>query len=81
MPLASEWRPTYLSTFWSCLEIIRSEVSNENFTMTSPSRNEINYMWPAGTCVIVWDSIITRIDEIRLSKNRLLRLPDFRGAT
>ena len=49
--------------------------------MTSPTRNEINYMWPAGTCVMVGDSIITRIDEIRLSKNRLVRLPDFRGAT
>ena len=25
--------------------------------MTSPSRNEINYMWPAGTCVTVGDSL------------------------
>ena len=39
------------------------------------------HTWPAGTCVIVGDPIITGINEKRLSKNRLVTVHDFRGAT
>ena len=59
----------------------RSEVSGENCTINEASPNETKYTWPAGTCVIVGDSIITGIDEKRLSKNRLVKVHDFRGAT
>ena len=38
-------------------------------------------MWPAATCIIVGDSIITEIDEKRLSTNCLVKVHDFRGAT
>ena len=42
---------------------------------------EIKHTWPADTCVIVGDSIITGIDEKRLSKDLLVKVHDFRGAT
>ena len=38
-------------------------------------------MWWAGTCVIVGDFIITGIDEESLTKNCLVKLDAFRGAT
>ena len=59
----------------------RSEVSDENCTINEAFPMEIKHMWPAGTCAIVEDSIITGIDEKRLSKNRLVKVHDFRGAT
>ena len=59
----------------------RSEVSNENCTINEASPKEIKHTRPAGTCVIVGDSIITRIAEKRLSKNRLVKVHDFRGVT
>ena len=37
--------------------------------------------WPAGTCLLVGDSILTGIDEKRLSRsNQEVNLRDFRGA-
>ena len=59
----------------------RSEVSDETCTINEASPKETKHTWPAGTCVIVGDSIITGIDEKRFSKNRLVKLHDFRGAT
>ena len=59
----------------------RSEVSDENCTINEASPKEIKHTWPADTCVIAGDSIITGIDEKRLSKNRLVKVHDFRGAT
>ena len=59
----------------------RSEVSDETCTINEASPKETKHTWPAGTCVIVGDSIITGIDEKRLSKNRLVKVHDFRGAT
>ena len=59
----------------------RSEVSDENCTINEASPKETKHTWPIGTCVIVGDSIITGIDEKRLSKNRLVKVHDFRGAT
>ena len=59
----------------------RSEVSDETCTINEASPKETKHTWPAGTCVIVGDSIITGIDENRLSKNRLVKVHDFRGAT
>ena len=41
----------------------RSEVSEENCTINEASPKEIKHTWPADTCVIVEDSIITGIDE------------------
>ena len=42
----------------------------------------MKHTWPAGTCLIVGDSILTGIDEKRLSnKNQLVKVRDFRGAT
>ena len=43
----------------------RSEVSDENCTINEASLKEIKHTWPAGTCVIMGDSIITGIDEKR----------------
>ena len=37
----------------------RSEVSDENCTINEASPKETKQLWPAGTCVIVGDSIIT----------------------
>ena len=59
----------------------RSEVSNENCAINEASPKEAKHTWPAGTCVIVGDSIITGIDEKRLGKNCLVKVHDFRGAT
>ena len=59
----------------------RSKVSDENCTINEASPKEIKHTWPVGTCVIVGDSIITGIDEKRLSKNRLVKVHDFRSAT
>ena len=40
------------------------------------------HAWPAGTCLIVGDSILTGIDEKRLSRNnQVVKVRDFRGAT
>ena len=40
------------------------------------------HAWPAGTCLIVGDSIWTGIDEKRLSRNnQVVKVRDFRGAT
>ena len=40
------------------------------------------HAWPAGTCLIVGDSILTGIDEKRLSRNyQGVKVQDFRGAT
>ena len=58
----------------------RREVSDENCTINEASSKETKHTWPAGTCVIVGDSTITGIDEKRLSKNRLVKVHDFRGA-
>ena len=63
------------------LKTARSEVSDENCTINEASPKETKHTWPAGTCVIMGDSIITGIDEKRLSKNRLVKVHDFRGAT
>ena len=59
----------------------RSEVSDENYTINEASPKETKHTWPAGACVIVGDSIITGINEKRLSKNRLVKVHDFRRAT
>ena len=48
----------------------RGEVFDENSIINEAPPKEIKHTWPAGTCVIVEDSIITGIDEKRLSKNR-----------
>ena len=58
-----------------------SEVSDENCTINEASPKQTKHTWPAGTCVIVGGSIITGIDEKRFSKNRLVKVHDFRGAT
>lgn len=50
-------------------------------TMNDPSEMKVNIQWSAGTCVIVGDPIITRINDIRISKNRSAILTEFRGAT
>ena len=40
------------------------------------------HAWPAGTCLIVRDSILTGIDQKRLSRNnQAVKVRDFRGAT
>ena len=40
------------------------------------------HAWPDGTCLIVGDSILTGIDEKRLSRNnQVVKVLDFRGAT
>ena len=40
------------------------------------------HTWPVGTCVVVRDSVITGIDERRLSKNlRQVKVGDFSGTT
>ena len=59
----------------------RSEVFDENCTVNEASPKEIKHTWPAGTCVIMGDSIITGIDEKKVSKNRLVKAHDFRGVT
>ena len=40
------------------------------------------HAWPTGTCLIVGDSILTGIDEKRLSRNKqVVKVRNFRGAT
>ena len=50
-------------------------------TIKEASPKEIKRTWPSCTFVIVGDSVISRIDEKRLSKNRLIKVHNFRGVT
>ena len=59
----------------------KSEVSDEDCTINEASPKETKHTWSAGTSVIVGDSIITGIDEKRLSKNRLVKVHHVRSAT
>ena len=59
----------------------RYEVSDKNCTTNEASPKEIKHTCLAATCVIMGDSIITGIDEKKLSKNRLGTVHDFRAAT
>ena len=59
----------------------RSKVSDANCTINEASPKKTKHTWPADTCVIVGDSIITGIDEKSLSKNLLVKVHDFRGVT
>ena len=79
--LIADYRQQKRQQFDIFQETARSEVSDENCTINEASPKEIKHTWPAGTCVIVGDSIITGIDEKRLSKNRLVKVHDFEGAT
>ena len=45
------------------------------------TRGNFKHAWPAGACLIVGDSILTGIDEKRLSRNnQVVKVRDFRGA-
>ena len=59
----------------------RYEVSDKHCTTNEASPKEIKHTCLAATCVILGDSIITGIDEKRLSKNRLGTVHDFSAAT
>lgn len=57
---------------------------NENDEAVEVPSNDTkgNHVWPAGTCLIVGDSILTGIDERKLSNpNQLVKVRDFRGAS
>ena len=44
--------------------------------------SNFKHAWPAGTCLIVGDSILTGIDEKRLSRNnQVVKVRDFRSET
>ena len=44
--------------------------------------SNFKHAWPAGTCLVVGDSILTGIGEKRLSrKTQVVNVRDFRGAT
>ena len=58
-----------------------TKVSGENITMNDRSPNEIKHTWQATSCFIVGDPIIIAIYGKRLSKNRSVKVPDFRDAT
>ena len=77
----AEYRQQKRQQFDLFQKATRSEVSDENCTINEASLQEIKHTWPAGTYILVGDSIITGIDEKRLSKNRLVKVYDFRGVT
>ena len=53
----------------------------KNYIINDPSPNDIKHTWPTGNYVIVRDSSITGIDKKNFSKNCLVKVHDFRGAT
>ena len=34
---------------------------DENCTINDPSLKEIEYMWPAGTCAIQWETVLLEL--------------------
>ena len=58
-----------------------SKEKNDKANNEETSGN-FKHAWLAGTCLIVGDSILTGIDEKRLSRNnQVVKVRDFRGAT
>ena len=58
-----------------------SKEKNDKANNNETSGN-FKHAWSAGTCLIVGDSMLTGIDEKRLSRNnQVVKVRDFRGAT
>ena len=54
----------------------------KNNNVNDETRCNFKPAWPAGTCLIVGDSILTGIDEKRLSRNnQVVKVQDVRGVT
>ena len=63
-----------------CSEYYNKEKSDKANNDETPGN--FKHAWPTGTCLIVGDSILTGIDEKRLSRNnQVVKVRDFRGAT
>ena len=88
---------TCITSIKSQLEMVRNEkhdiyLKRKSSEYNSKEKNDkanndetpgnFKHAWPAGTCLIVGDSILTGIDEKRLSRNnQVVKVRDFRGAT
>ena len=88
---------TRITTIKSQLELVRKEKHNiylkqKYSEYNSKEKNDkvnndetpanFKHEWPAETCLIVGDSILTGVDEKRLTgNNQVLKVRDFRGAT
>ena len=48
---------------------------------TQPTATEVNGRWPSGTCAIVGDSILSNIDERKISSRRNIKVRSFPGAS
>ena len=44
------------------------------------NKNGIKHSWPKGTCVVIGDSMVTGIDEHKMSSKRLIKVRSFPGA-
>ena len=63
-----------------CSECNRKEKNDKVNSDETPGN--FKHAWPAGSCLIVGDSILTGIDEKRLARNnKVVKVRDFRGAT
>ena len=63
-----------------CLEYISKEKNDKANNNETPGN--FKHPWPAGTCLIVGDSILTGIDDTWLSRNnQVVKVQDCRGAT
>ena len=63
-----------------CSEYYNKEKSDKANNDETPGN--FKHAWLTGTCLIVGDSILTGIDEKRLSRNnQVVKVRDFRGAT
>ena len=67
----ADYRQQKLHQFDIFQKTSKSEVFDENRTINDLSCKEVKHTWPAGTCVIVGDSIIAGVNEKRLSKRCL----------
>ena len=88
---------TCITSIKSQLELVRKEkhdicLKQKSSEYNSKEKNgkvnsvktpgNFKHAWLAGTCLIVGDSILTGIDEKRLSRNnQVVKVRDFRGAT
>ena len=63
-----------------CLEYYNKEKSDKANNDETPGN--FKHAWPTGTCLIIGDSILTEIDEKRLSRNnQVVKVRDFRSET
>ena len=62
---------------WKCYD---TKISSTTKKTGEGNKNGIKHSWPKGTCVVIGDSMVTGIDEHKMSSKRLIKVRSFPGA-